>query len=96
MRIIIIGSGPAGLTTAHCLLAAGLPFSDLTVLERRPDPLDHGGAGIALYPSSLRVMDQLGILEEIIQCGEPLKESLHVSPGGHIYNRGWLFKVLEE
>lgn len=48
MRAIIIGSGPAALTTALCFLRAGI--SDIAILEQRNDPLDQRGAALALWP----------------------------------------------
>lgn len=59
-RAVIIGGGPVGLTIANGLDRAGLDF---VVVERHPSIISESGAGIMLWPHSVRVFDQLGLLE---------------------------------
>lgn len=72
-RVIIVGAGPAGLSTAHALSLAGIDF---IILERRSSILVDVGASLVLAPPSLRVMEQFGILHQLlsiggeIQCGK--------------------------
>jgi len=60
-RVIIVGGGPAGLITGHCLAKAGIQFE---ILESRAKHDINVGASNALWPQSVRVFDQLGLLEE--------------------------------
>lgn len=57
MRVIIIGSGIAGLSAAIGLRKVGI---DVTVYERAPE-LREVGAGISLWANALRALDYLGV-----------------------------------
>ncbi len=57
MRVIIIGSGIAGLSAALALRKVGI---DVTVYERAPE-LREVGAGISLWANALRALDHLGV-----------------------------------
>ncbi|KAI1317648.1 hypothetical protein EDD11_008076 [Mortierella claussenii] len=83
LRIIIAGSGIAGLSTAIALELAGL---DYTILEQSPVPaanhtlLDnqpvsspvHTGGAIQVGPTALHFLHQLGIYEEIQKVSKPV------------------------
>jgi 2-polyprenyl-6-methoxyphenol hydroxylase-like FAD-dependent oxidoreductase len=56
MRVILIGSGIAGLTAAIGLRKVGI---EVTVYERAPE-LREVGAGISLWANALRALDYLG------------------------------------
>src|SRR5262245_3687447 len=56
MRVIVIGSGIAGLTAAIGLRKVGI---EVTVYERAPE-LGEGGAGISLWANAIRALDYLG------------------------------------
>jgi 2-polyprenyl-6-methoxyphenol hydroxylase-like FAD-dependent oxidoreductase len=58
---VIIGGGPVGLCLAHALSLAGI---DYVLLERRDKVVEESGFGLALWPHSVRILDQLGLLEE--------------------------------
>lgn len=66
MKIAIIGGGIAGLTTALCLHKVGL--KDVTVYEQS-DVLNEIGAGILLQPNAIRIMNWLGLTDEIKRSG---------------------------
>jgi 2-polyprenyl-6-methoxyphenol hydroxylase-like FAD-dependent oxidoreductase len=60
-RAVVIGAGIGGLTAGVALQRRGW---DVTVVERAPG-LDVVGAGLAVAPNALRVLDQLGIGDQI-------------------------------
>lgn len=65
-KVIIIGGGPTGLTAAHALSKAGIDF---VVLERRPKVAEDVGASLVLFPYSMRIMAQFGLLDKLQKLG---------------------------
>ena len=61
MRVIIIGSGIAGLSAAIALRKVGI---DVAVYERAPE-LREVGAGISLWANALRALDYIGTGESV-------------------------------
>jgi 2-polyprenyl-6-methoxyphenol hydroxylase-like FAD-dependent oxidoreductase len=61
MRIIVIGSGIAGLSAAIALRQVGI---EVAVYERAPE-LREVGAGISLWANALRALDHLGAGEAV-------------------------------
>lgn len=57
MRVVIIGSGIAGLSAAVALSRVGI---DAAVYERAPE-LREVGAGISLWANALRALDHIGV-----------------------------------
>ncbi|KAK5076319.1 hypothetical protein LTS08_006950 [Lithohypha guttulata] len=72
LRICIIGAGMGGLTTALSLAAAG--FQDIHVFESASD-LGFVGAGIQMAPNMARVLDRLGVWDEIAKEAVVLNET---------------------
>jgi FAD dependent monooxygenase len=68
-KVIIVGGSVAGLTLAHCLEHARINY---VVLERNINIAPQLGSTIVLMPNGSRILDQLGILEEIEHYIEPL------------------------
>jgi 3-(3-hydroxy-phenyl)propionate hydroxylase len=60
-HIIIVGAGPAGLTTAFGLAQQGVR---VTVIDQEPDVVDSPRAMVYL-PSTVKAMDELGLLTEM-------------------------------
>jgi 2-polyprenyl-6-methoxyphenol hydroxylase-like FAD-dependent oxidoreductase len=57
-KVIVIGAGIVGLTMANALERAGI---DYVLFEKYPDILSpQHGAGVAMLPFNVRVLDQLG------------------------------------
>jgi 2-polyprenyl-6-methoxyphenol hydroxylase-like FAD-dependent oxidoreductase len=64
MKIIILGAGIAGLTTALALTKWLPEAPDIIILETRPQPSTIGGA-IGLTPNAQRCLYHLGVLPRI-------------------------------
>ncbi len=71
MKVMIIGSGIAGLSAAIALRKAGLQV----VLFERATQLTEVGAGISLWSNALRALDKIGAGAVIRERIEPLRRS---------------------
>ena len=76
VRAAVIGGGMGGLATANALMQRGL---DVTVFEQASQ-LGEVGAGIFVYPNSLRQLERMGFREALARVGAK------VGPGSQ-YNR---------
>lgn len=71
-KVIVIGAGPAGLALAHMLHLANIDF---VVYEKRDEIVrKNDGTALALQPSGLRLLDQLGLLEAARSLAPPLQD----------------------
>ncbi|KAF9974742.1 hypothetical protein BGZ73_001797 [Actinomortierella ambigua] len=68
-KVIIVGLGIAGAVTAILLERAGI---DYIVLERAPT-IPRSGTATALNAQTLRLFDQLGLLERLTTVGMPVR-----------------------
>lgn len=73
-RIVIVGGSIAGLTLAHCLKRLNI---DYVVLESRDDIAPQIGSSIGFTPNGARVLDQLGIFDDVLKEVEPLIKSFN-------------------
>ncbi|KAK1445337.1 hypothetical protein CCUS01_12664 [Colletotrichum cuscutae] len=80
-EVLIVGAGIGGLT-----LAAILSRLDISckVLERS-DVLRPVGAGISLSPNGLRMLDQLGVYEKVLEAGQKLRK-VQIWRGNKLWN----------
>lgn len=69
-KIAIIGGGIAGLTFARCLTTKNY---DIHIFEKK-EQFGEIGAAISVFPNALCVMDELGLLEEILNNGGQFKK----------------------
>lgn len=65
LRAAVVGGGIGGLSAANALFRRGL---DVTVYEQA-DALGEVGAGVFIYPNSLRQLERMGLGEALAQVG---------------------------
>ena len=70
VRVVIVGGGIGGLTAALALHSAG---ADVGVYEQAAQ-LGEVGAGVQLFPNSMRVLQRLGVAEEVARHAAPVTE----------------------
>lgn len=75
IRAAIVGGGLGGLSAAIALLRQGI---DVTVFEQA-DQLGEVGAGVFIYPNSLRMLERAGLGPALAGVGAP------VGPGSEYY-----------
>jgi 2-polyprenyl-6-methoxyphenol hydroxylase-like FAD-dependent oxidoreductase len=68
-KVIIVGGSIAGLTLAHCLQRGGIDF---VVLEAHDEIAPQVGASIGILPNRARVLDQLGLWNDVEDLIEPI------------------------
>ncbi len=90
--MIIVGGSIGGLTLAHCLRSAGI---DHVVLEKANDPAPQIGASIGILPNGARVLDQLGLYDEVEDHIEPLSTATIGYPNGFSFS-GSYPKIINE
>ncbi|KAK4167953.1 hypothetical protein QBC43DRAFT_376186 [Cladorrhinum sp. PSN259] len=82
-KVIVIGGGPVGLTAAQALTKAGIDF---VLLERRDTCTPDEGSGIAIGPTTFRLLDQLDLLDVFDKVGTPINTKKVLSKEGLVYN----------
>ncbi len=75
---VIAGGGPAGMMAGLLLARAGVR---VTVLEKHPDFL-RDFRGDTIHPSTLRILDGLGWLEDFLRLPHQKAPQLHAEMGG--------------
>lgn len=75
---VIAGAGPAGLMLGFLLARAGV---DVTVIEKHADFL-RDFRGDTIHPSTLEVMDQLGLIDDFLALPHTRAEKLSAEMGG--------------
>ncbi|KAK3357850.1 FAD binding domain-containing protein [Lasiosphaeria hispida] len=91
-KAIIVGGGPAGLVTGHCLAKAGIDFE---ILESRAKHEVGAGGSNALWPHNVRVFDQLGLLEETRKLHGQINHKVCVLGDGKVFYRSDAFAQVE-
>lgn len=74
---MIIGGGLGGLSTAIALQQLGW---NVTVYEKAKQ-LKELGAGIVLSANAIKVLEKLGVAEQIHKAGSPVKKSRDTNMG---------------
>ncbi|KAI9739989.1 MAG: hypothetical protein M1818_005045 [Claussenomyces sp. TS43310] len=92
-KVIIVGGSVSGLTLAHCLHHAGI---DYIILEKGSEIAFAGGASIGLQPHGLRILDQLGLLPDILATTKPIEEAIFRRTDGTIISKSHFARQIEE
>jgi 2-polyprenyl-6-methoxyphenol hydroxylase and related FAD-dependent oxidoreductases len=71
LKVVIVGGSITGLTLAHCLLRNGIDF---VLLESRDEICPQEGAALGMLPNGSRILDQLGIFDDLIEGVQPLRK----------------------
>lgn len=88
-KVIIVGGSIAGLSLALMLEKTGIDF---VVLEGYPNIAPQVGASIGVLPNGLRILDQLGCCDEVIDRAEyPVEKVLFRDSHGRLL---WSFEDL--
>ncbi|PQK15807.1 hypothetical protein BB8028_0006g01290 [Beauveria bassiana] len=91
-RAIVVGAGPVGLIIAHALSAAGIDF---ICLEQRGRLLDDLGASLVLHPPTLRVLNQLGLYDDLLAiCNEIHQQTTMIASTGEQWDSSGLTSTI--
>ncbi|RYP85134.1 hypothetical protein DL769_001038 [Monosporascus sp. CRB-8-3] len=78
-KVLIIGGGIAGLSLAIMLEAYGFEYE---LLEKHADVAPKLGAGVGLTPNGARILDQIGVWDEMCMHASPVDSGTALSPQG--------------
>lgn len=78
----IVGAGISGLTLAKMLELLGIPY---VLWEARSGITEAPGAGVGLMPNGLRILDQLGLFEEVNRFDSPHHSWEYRDADGTVY-----------
>ncbi|KAL4875878.1 hypothetical protein BJY04DRAFT_232116 [Aspergillus karnatakaensis] len=78
-RVIIVGGSITGMTLAHCLERAGI---DYVILEKHRDIFAEPGISIGLMPNGSRVLEQLGMYDDVDKHYQPIRKIYQCFPDG--------------
>ncbi|KAJ5613840.1 monooxygenase [Penicillium herquei] len=92
-RVIVVGGSVAGLSLAHCLLNSNIDF---LVLESHNDIAPAVGASIGILANGARILDQLGMFDDVLNAVEPLAQSRYFGDSGNMLASSDGPKILEE
>ena len=69
-KVVIAGGGIAGLTLANSLSQANI---DYVLLEARDEIAPQVGASIGIFSQGGRILDQMGMYDDIFKLIEPIE-----------------------
>jgi salicylate hydroxylase len=80
MHVLVVGGGIGGLSAALALRSAG---ATVRVYEQAAE-LGEGGAGVGLFPNSIRILQRLGVADSVARRAAPINEWWMLAPGGSV------------
>lgn len=84
-RVVIAGGGISGLTLALILERVGI---DYVLLEAYSDIVAEAGTGLTVLPNGLRVLDQLGCMDDLLAwVGNPIDSMSIRNSNGEVLKR---------
>lgn len=92
-RVVVVGSGVAGMVASNCLQKLGI---DHVVLERQTDVAPPLGAGISMWPHGLRILNQLGCLDAVKEAAVPVSRFMSRDPSGRLIHDNLLYTHVEQ
>ncbi|KAF4414611.1 FAD binding domain-containing [Fusarium acutatum] len=85
--VLIVGAGPMALLTSIGLAKQSI---DTIVLDRREGNIQVAtGRATTLYPSSLELLEPLGMTGDLLQKGFVARSSFNFRNGIRVNERGW-------
>lgn len=69
LTVLIVGGSISGLVLAHTLAHQDI---QCIILESKTDLLANAGAALTILPNGARILDQLGLLGEVINEAAPM------------------------
>lgn len=90
-RAIVVGGGPVALMAGHALSQAGI---DYLILERRNQLDTDSGASVAVWPHNVRLLDQLGLLDEALNTYMPVRNKRNLRRDGSELSRSNMFEAI--
>lgn len=85
LRVIIVGGSVSGLTLAHCLYHNDIEF---VILEAGAEIAPEVGASIVVLPNGSRILDQIGVFDDVLAEVEPLNNGLTWTADGKLVVEG--------
>ncbi|KAE8162124.1 hypothetical protein BDV40DRAFT_288822 [Aspergillus tamarii] len=89
-RVVIVGGSIAGLTLAHALAAYNIDF---VVLEAHEEIAPNVGASIGFTGNAHRILDQLGVWDELAELATPIINNYAWNDQGHKLGYTEAFKL---
>lgn len=91
-KVLIAGGSLVGLGLALALERAGIDYELFEKGQFAPQL----GASIGLHPHSLRILDQLGVWEDIEREIIPLEDRNHYSETGYCFEKSHVIGVINK
>ncbi|PHH71951.1 hypothetical protein CDD82_6243 [Ophiocordyceps australis] len=92
-RVIVAGAGVAGLVASNCLQKLGI---DHVVVEKHGHVAPAIGAGISMWPHGMRILYQLGCLEQLQKVCVPINRFMCTNESGRLVHDNALYSHVQQ